>query len=178
MEETNALCSFCESSAHEVRTMIKSPEGQAIICDECVVNTMRAVAMDPKQLNVRFAFWAFEAAAKIGYELDRVISEGSRERQNDDATTPGTIDASRHVEVVLPGRTCSFCRRSENDVRTLVGPGREGTFICDRCAISALSTLCRKPKARELNMRLAFSVFSIIFNLGHVGSRLIHLQGH
>jgi ATP-dependent protease Clp ATPase subunit len=174
----NALCSFCENSAHEVRTMIKSPEGQAIICDECVVNTMRAVAMASKQLNVRFAFWAFEAATKIGYELDRLISEASCERQNDDAATPGTIDASRHVEVVLLGRTCSFCGRSEKNVRTLVGPGREGAFICDRCAISALSTLCRKPTARQLNMRLAFSVFSIIFNLGHIGSRLIHLRVH
>jgi hypothetical protein len=68
---------------------------------------------------------------------------------------------------------CSFCRKSQDNVRTMVS-GPNDVFICDECVVESLKVIGRSPG--QLNLRVAFSVFVFVASLGHNVRRFLHLK--
>ena len=68
---------------------------------------------------------------------------------------------------------CSFCRKSQDDVRTMVS-GPSSVFICDECVVESLRIIGRSPG--QLNLRVAFSVFVFVAALGYNFGRIFRLK--
>ena len=60
------VCSFCGKSQGEVRKMVSGPNG-VFICDECVVICLQVISREG--LNLRAAYFSFEAVAKLLYPV-------------------------------------------------------------------------------------------------------------
>lgn len=61
-----------------------------------------------------------------------------------------------------PGLRCSFCRKSRDDVRTILTSGESA--ICDECVAVAMDTLSRQPG--HFFVRVAYFVFRCVASLG------------
>ena len=160
-----ANCSFCGKSQDEVRTMVSSPRDDSIICDECVIESLRIAGRQPKQHRLRISFLAFETLAKLGYAIGRILPKSSERN-------PSTEDPLRipnphffSPSSISSKAVCNFCGHTEEQANTII-PGL-GSFICDDCAVSALATICRKPNGKELRIRIAFFAFQLLFSLAY-----------
>jgi hypothetical protein len=151
--------------------MISSSRGASTICDECVLQALDWLGRGPRQRVLRFAFRAFEVVAQTVYGLSRVILRRSRTGQScPDFPLPNTPSESASI---AKAEVCSFCGRALTQVKSLVGPGRAGAYICDECAVGALAMICRRPE-ESLNMRAGFRVFAAILNLAHGARTVFH----
>ncbi len=68
---------------------------------------------------------------------------------------------------------CSFCGKSQDDVRTMVS-GPNGVFICDECVVTSLHIIGHSPG--QSHLRVAFSAFVFVASLGHSFRRIFHLK--
>jgi ClpX C4-type zinc finger len=58
---------------------------------------------------------------------------------------------------------CSFCGKSQGDVRVIVTSGKSA--ICDECIFLAFDTM--NDKRTPLYLRVAYSAFKVIATIGH-----------
>jgi hypothetical protein len=170
----NEMCSFCGKSRGQVQIMVSSPRDHSVICDECIVESLRIAAHAPRQLSLRVAFSMFQAVAKLGYRIARLFCEGHVAPSRSDPMARQGKDIGLPSIATQTQAVCSFCGNSQAKVKTMTGPGRGGAFICDKCAVSALATMCRRTDDQQANVRAAFFVFSAVITIAHNAVRLFH----
>ena len=63
---------------------------------------------------------------------------------------------------------CSFCGKSQDEVRTMVS-GPNGVFICDESVVDSLHIIGHS----QLHLRLALRLFLFVASIGHGVSSII-----
>jgi ATP-dependent protease Clp ATPase subunit len=68
---------------------------------------------------------------------------------------------------------CSFCGKSQDEVRTIVVSG--SSSICDECVVTALDSITRQPGWRAV--RMGFIALRAVAWVGAIMRRLVGREG-